>query len=115
MAISDGAEKANLIEAKGRDSWEIITDGTKILRLLSTFPEGVQVELLPKMTELVVIHGRGRYSISAREFSTSEVRTKFKETETEKIPKEVLDRLLKPEAEQKNSWGFSLQVPWPKK
>jgi hypothetical protein len=115
IAIADGAQKSNLIEAQGRNSWQIVADGAKISRLLGTLPQGRLVELQPKTAELVIIQGRGQYNIPAQEFSTSERPTKFKEITTAPLPKEILDRPLKSDVIQENSWGFTLQIPWRKK
>lgn len=115
VAISDGAQKSILIESRGSNSWGIVVDGKKIIRLLSTFSEGTQVELQPRTADLVIIQGRGRYTISAQDFSTLEFPAKLKETTREPIPEERLNRPLKSDVEQKNSWGFSLQIPWIKR
>lgn len=114
ISLSVGARKSVFVAAHGMNGWELVTDGAKLIRLLSTFSGDVEVELQPKLSELLIVSGRGSYAIPASDLSVVSVGSKFKEIKAEPVEDYVRDRPLRPSVEQMNTWGFTLQIPWPR-
>lgn len=112
VSLASGGRKSVFVDAVSEMNWELVTDGSKLSRMLTTVSADVDIHLHPRLSELVVFIGRGSYAIPATEFSVQSIGSRFAIIDTEPVAVEVRDRPMRPDVEQKNTWGFTLQVPW---